>query len=158
MCVPPWIAWLDLLAVVEPLHLRLRVVHLAFEVHLPLRLPLQIFQALCNSILRVSGCKDNFYSKSNLQQLTYVQLRDSLCRTGRCTLWQCKCNVLRLPFSGSWSSECTSRSPRPCPSSTLDPCSTPANKMYKHWESYISHLRHADKTVRIVCKNCIHYC
>ena len=59
------------------------------------------------------------------RRLTYVQLRGSLCTRDRCTLSLCKCNVHRLPSGGSWSSACTCRSPRPCPSRTLDPCSTP---------------------------------
>ena len=61
------------------------------------------------------------------QQLAYVQLRGNPCRTGRCTLSQCRCNVHRPPSWGSWWSACTSRSPRLCPSSTLDLCSTPVS-------------------------------
>ena len=69
MCILPCVTWLHLLAVVVPLHPRLRIVHLAIELHLPLCLSLQVFQALCNSILGVSGCKENFYSSKLQLQL-----------------------------------------------------------------------------------------
>ena len=66
MCILPCVTWLHLLAVVVPLHPSLWIVHLAIKLHLPLRLPLQVFQALRNSILGVGSCNENFYS-SKLQ-------------------------------------------------------------------------------------------
>ena len=73
MCMLPCITWLDLLAVVVPLHLSLWIVHLALKVHLPLCLSLQILQALRNSILRVGSCKENFYS-TDLRLLFFGRL------------------------------------------------------------------------------------